>query len=266
MKKVVLLALSVSSLYCSHFSTNLGIDFNYARYEIGKIAKQSGYLAGPHFDFAYKKLRSVYTGIDFDGRWNAGLICSKSNLCNTSCLTGGCVQADVADYFTDWKIGYYYLSSQERFSLTPYTGLGFQHLSYQIDPSLMRYKYYQIYVPIGLEFMYHSDRNFSIGCQAQYRAGAYSRLKVSTPCVEDCDSSCDDKIHLRYSHGFNFKVPSTLHYRTDKRVGFNLSCIPFFDWNKFSDTCDTNSEGVVFPIPTNKRWYLGINANIGITF
>jgi hypothetical protein len=266
--KILLLLASCSSLVASQFSMNVGADFNYARYELDNIAQQSGYLAGPHFDISYEKPDYFCTALNFDGRWNAGLICSSNDdLCNNSCLSGGCLQANVADYITDWTLGYYYLNSEESFSFVPFAGVGFYHLSYEIDPSIMRYKYYQVYVPVGVDFSYHSLRNFSIGTKIQYRAGVYNRLRVSTPCVsDDCDSCCDDKIALNYSQGFNIKVPVVWHYRVDKPVGFYLSCIPFFDWHKFADTCDTNSDCVVFPIPENKRWYLGVNANFGITF
>ena len=254
-------------LNARHWCMNGGIDFNYARYTLDAIAPQSGYLAVPHFALAYKKARSVYTGLHFDGRWNAGLLCASSDLCNSSCVSGANSHANVADYQADWRLGYFFVSDQERYSLTPFTGIGFQHLSYQLDPHMMRYKYYQVYVPIGAEFLYHSPRNFSIGLKTLYRAGAYNRLRVSTPCVEDaCDSTCDDKIKLNYSQGVYIAVPAVLHYRQEKRVGFHLSMIPFFDWNRFANTCDTNSDCVVFPIPTNKRWYLGVTAALGITF
>ena len=191
-KKMYLLFLATLCVPLSarHLSMNFGTDFNYARYKFDNIALQSGYLAGPHFDFAYKKPCRFYTGINFDGRWNAGLICtSNDDLCNINCLTGGCLQANVADYLTDWEIGYYYLSREEQFSVMPFTGVGFQHLSYEIDPSILRYKYYQVYVPVGLEFLYNSPRCFSIGFEVIYRAGVYNRLKVTTPCVDDCDFS-----------------------------------------------------------------------------
>ncbi len=256
------------SIKASRFCTNFGIDFNYAHYSLGSIANQSGYLAGPHVDFSYKKASRVYTGLHFDGKWNAGLICSdKPDLCNTSCQTGGSLLANVADYLTDWRLGYYYSNDSKTFSLIPSVGIGFQHLSYEVDPSIMRYKYYQMYLPIDLKLLYHSPKSFSIGCELQYRVGAYSRLRVSTPCVEDyCDSRCDDKIKLKYSQGFNIKVPVLFHYRVAKKVGLNLSLIPFFDWNTFANTCDTNSDCVVFPISDNKRWYLGVNANFSIIF
>lgn len=266
--RIMILSMLCMQLHASRFCTNFGIDFNYARYSLGSIAQQSGYLAGPHFDFSYKKPRRVYTGVNFDGRWNAGLVSSRNDeICGTSCISGGCLQAKVADYLTDWELGYYYVSNCERFSVKPYSGVGFQHLSYLIDPTIMRYKYYQVYVPIGLEFLYHSVRNFAVGFELQYRAGAYNHLRVSTPCVEDdCNSPCGDSIKLNYSQGVNVQVPFVLNYRVEERVGFHLSLTPFFDWNTFADTCDTNSECLVFPISKLNRWYLGMNLNLGITF
>ncbi len=264
---LIFLLLLTVPLHARRFSTNFGIDFNYARFKLDNVAPQSGYLAGPHFDFSYKKPWSVYTGVNFDGRWNAGLICSCNDLCNTGCLEGGNAQADVNDYFADWQLGYYFDNDEKTLNAVPFIGVGFQHLSYQLEPNVMRYKYRQIYVPVGLEMLYNSPRDFSIGFKAVYRAGVYNRLRVSTPCVEDdCDSPCSDQIKLRYSHGAYFEVPAVLHYRQDKDVGFHITLAPFFDWNRFADTCDCNSNGVVFPIPVNKRWYVGMNMNLGVTF
>lgn len=261
------LLLLTIPLYARRFSTNAGIDFNYARFKLDNVAPQSGYLAGPHFDFAYKKPWSVYTGVNFDARWNAGLFCSSNNLCNSSCLQGGDAQAQVNDYFVDWQLGFYFDNEEQTFNAIPFLGIGFQQLAFELEPNILDYKYRQIYVPIGLEFLYNSPRDFSIGIKGVYRAGAWNRLRITTPCVEDdCNSACSDQFKLRYSQGVYIEIPAILHYRQDKNVGFHMTCAPFFDWNRFAGTCDCNSNGVVFPIPRNTRWYVGMNMNLGITF
>lgn len=265
-KKSFLSLMLISSclkaqLDCQFFYMNFGSDFNYARYKLNNVASQGGYLAGPHFDIAYKRPCSVYSGLNFDGRWNAGNICSTTNLDNPNFLQGGNTQASVADFLTDWELGYYHLSCDERFTVMPYSGVGFQHLTFRLKPNIMRYKYNQVYVPVGLEFLYFSPRDFSVGFKADYRAGAYTRLKVSTPGV-----GSSGKLKLNYSQGVNVKAPITLYYLRDKCVGFHFAMIPFFDWNQFSNTSQVNGQNVQFPIPKLTRWYLGLNVNIGITF
>jgi hypothetical protein len=245
----ILLLLSCA-LNAEDFYMNLGTDFNFAHYRIDDSITQKGYLAGPHFDVAYKRPCSIYTGLNFDGRWNAGFVTTSA----------GVPQADVVDFRSDWKIGYYFLSYCELYSLIPYTGLGFQHLFYKIKPNIMTYKYYQLYLPLGFEFLYNSPKDFTIGLRADYRAGAYTKLAISTPNV-----ASPGKLKLKYSHGVHVAMPVYLHYLRDRCVGLDLSLIPFFDWNRFAKTTETN--GVLpFPIMTNKRWYVGVNANIGINF
>lgn len=246
---------------CHWYEMNYGIDFNYARYNFNDIATQSGYLAGAHFDAAFKSANKFYTGVNFDGRWNAGLISSSFDLNNPNALQGGNTQASVADYLADWEVGYFHLTCNERWSISPFTGIGFQHLRFRFKPDALTYKYNQVYIPIGLQWFYHSPRNITIGCRAIYRAGAYTTLHVATPNLGD-----NDRLELRYSQGVNVLIPITLHYREDKCVGLNFSMIPFFDWNHFAFPKETNSQGLAFPVADNKRWYLGMNVNIGMVF
>lgn len=260
-KQLSLCMLFISaSMYAEHFTTNLGIVFNYARYEVGCLASQEGYLAGPHFDFFYQKPWRLYTGIEFDASWDAGSICTTEKCCLVNS-----VYARSVDYLPVFRIGYAMNTKENVYEVVPYTGLGYYHFSYIIEPNTIDYKYNQVFVPVGLKFAYNSPRNFSVGFDAQYRAGAYSRLTVVTPCVEN--SECDDgKFKLKYSHGARFVMPITCHHRTDKRVGLDVTLAPMFDWNSFDTTCEKNSDCIQFNIPTNKRWYLGVVAALGLTF
>ena len=110
--------------------------------------------------------------------------------------------------------------------------------------------------------MYHTNRNFSMTVDALYRIGVYNYVNVTTPCVSD---SCE-KIKLEYSSGLRVRIPFECYYRVDRRVGINTTLAPFFDWNKFADTHEKNSQNIALQIPTNTRWYLGIMANFGIAF
>jgi len=277
-----LMLLSTSLRADYRFNMNVGSDFNYARYNLDNVAPLGGYLAGVHFDFDYKKPCYLYTGVQFDGRWNAGLICSNIKSCDP-CYVGGNMRAEVADYITDWRLGYHWVNTEETWSVTPFVGVGFQHLSFELEPSIMRYRYYQVFVPIGLDFYYHMRcNNITLGLRGNYRAGAYNRLKVTTPCVTDTDDECelttnstccpqskcgcDDKIKLKYSHGFHIDTPLIFRYREGCCVSVDLSFIPFFDWNRFARTCEKNFNDIVIPITANKRWYLGFTLGIGINF
>jgi hypothetical protein len=242
-----------------HLAMNFGTVFNYARYTLGCLEPQSGYLVGPHFDFSYQKSYRPFFGLEFDGRWNAGFISDKNST----------TRADVADYIPATYLGFTFDTADHAFRITPFTGLGYYRLSYQLEPDMLTYQYNQIFVPVGLNFNYHFERNFSIGLDTMYRVGAYNHLKLKTPCItpDDCTDECNgNSLKLNYSSGFRVRMPFVCHYRNGKKVAFNTTLAPFFDWNKFASTCDANSQGIVFPIPTNTRWYLGVMANLGISF
>src|SRR3990172_7760634 len=178
MKKqhILLLLCAVSPLIArhQHLNLNVGTVFNYARYRLGCLEPQSGYLAGPHIDFSFQKACRPFFGVEFDGRWNAGFI---TDACST-------VRAHVADYIPAAYLGFTFGITNNTWLVTPFTGLGYYRFVYQLEPDMLTYKYNQIFVPVGLNVSYRSPRNFSIGFEPMYRIGAYNRVKVSTPCID----------------------------------------------------------------------------------
>ncbi|MFC1841538.1 hypothetical protein ACFLYA_00535 [Candidatus Dependentiae bacterium] len=240
----------------NYLQSNLGIDFNYARYKLGALSDMSGYLAGLHVDFYYKKPRSALVGLYFDGRWNAGHICSDINCCNFFDL-----RSCIDDYMTSFHLGYNATTCDDTFMLTPFSGVGFYFLSNKLNPNIIEYKYFNVYVPLGMEFQWDIKDHFNVGLNATYRLDAHTRVKMILPCIKICE-----KIKLKRSHGFKLEIPLIWNHTYCKRVNFQTKVVPFFDWNKFGASKKTNRYCIPIQIPCMKRWHLGLSVLIGISF
>ena len=242
-----------------YIQTDVGINFNYARYKLGKLSKISGYLAGVHCELEFKKPCHVLVGIYFDGQWNAGHLCSKTDLCNPSD-----VRSKVADYIVDLHAGYNWAICSERFLFTPFAGVGFYHLSKKLAPDVIRYKYHNVFIPVGFELDWCVNDCFDIGLRAEYRIDAYTRLKLSIPCIKVCE-----KLKLKRSHGVKVEIPMTWYYDASvcgkRSLDMNCKVIPFFDWNKFG-AAKQESNCLAVPVPKLKRWHLGLRVLVGFNF
>lgn len=239
--------------YCQ---SNVGIDFNYALYSVGELSPMSGYLAGGHFDFCFKKPQSALVGIYFDGRWNAGHLCSPND-----CDDLGDVRSNVSDYITSVHLGYNFTNCSNTTMYTPVTGIGLYCLSTELTPSIIRYKYYNLHVPVGCELQWDLNHCFSLNLHAVYRIDAYTRLKITTPCVDVCDT-----LRVKRSHGLSVSLPMKRVYSFCRRVNLQTTCIPFFDWNRFGEVSEKSECCIPIAVPEWKRWYLGIKFLVGLSF
>ena len=70
------------------------------------------------------------------------------------------------------------------------------HLSKKLAPDVIRYKYHNVFIPVGFEFDWCVNDCFDIGLRAEYRIDAYTRLKLSIPCIKVCE-----KLKLKRSQG-----------------------------------------------------------------
>lgn len=248
------LSLQAGEFKKQRWQFNVGPIFNFARYDLDCLPKIQGYLAGIHTDFTYRKPRMLYSQIQFDGRWNAGYICGEFD-----------IKTKIRDYRPEFFLGYNFSFNDENsMLLTPLVGFGFYHLSNELQPDVMTYRYFNIYVPVGLDFLWQvREDEFDIGLRALYRADVYTKLKLTTPCIEECEC---DKIDLKRSHGVHLEMPFTW-YRTHRhRANFQFKVVPFFDWNRFGRADEANSNGLCLEIPQLDRWHLGLRLDFGVRF
>jgi len=158
-------------------------------------------------------------------------------------------------------LGYNATTCDETRIFSPFLGLGFYFLSKALKPCIIRYNYFNLYVPLGFELQWDVKDDFAVGLNATYRLDAYTRLKPETPCIALCD-----KLKIKRSHGFKVELPLMWQHTLCKRANVQTKVIPFFDWNKFGATKEKTCYCIPFPIPEIKRWYIGIKVLLGFKF
>lgn len=253
MKKSLLLILfSATIINADPIDLYLGPSLQYGRFHQNCLDAQKGFLSGPSAGLEITYPWRPYFGLFFDGLWSVANFCSEDGLFINS-----------AQYNTMMKLGFNFGGNNTSFIVTPYTGVGFLHLSHELKKDLITYKYNNVYIPLGLRFLHELSECFSWEFLIHYRADAYTRLKVSTPCLCDTD---DCKIKLKRTDGVFASLPLTWTYGQERRVGFITKLTPTFDWQRFNCPDDCCENGVALNIPQLKHWKLGFQAMLGITF
>jgi len=237
------------------FSLNLGPTLQYTKYNQGDLPKQVGFMVGPAFDFYIKKPWRPTAYIAFKGLWDVPHLCSDNGLI-----------IDSNEYEANAHFGFEFQPEGHNFSLIPFTGIDFIHLGHGVKDDIIKSRYFQINIPVGLEFIYYFSESFTWGAKAYYDIDAWTRLKISTPCL--CDTN-DCSIKLEQSHRFQITAPFKWHYRTNEHVGIDITWMPLFIWQKFGadQTCSTSCDNTTpLNIPKLKQWHLGSITTFGISF
>ncbi len=240
-------------------SFNLGPMLQYTKYEQGCLPKQIGFMAGPAFEFRIKKPWRPTGHIAFKGLWNLEYICSENGLIINS-----------NEYEGNVHLGFEFQPEGRNFSFIPFTGVDLIHLVHEVKDDIIKSRYFQVNIPIGLEFIQYFSETFTWGAKAYYDIDAWTRLKISTPCLCETD---DYEIKLKQSHRFQLSAFFECHYRVNSRVGIDLSWAPLFTWQKLGSdeacntACDTSCE-ITTPlnIPELKQWHLGWITTFGLSF
>jgi len=219
--------------------------------------KENGYVAGPYVDASYEKPNSLYLRFSFDGKWTTGgprIVIPEFDA----------LDLHITEYLTSFHIGYFNLSCNDLYSITPYTGIGYQSSVFHLlePPAEVIIKFQQLYIPFGLEFLYYTQFGFSLGLKAEYRPGALSKGKALNIKHNDPIEIQSTSVKLEYSQGIRAAVPFQFHLLQESCIGLNLNLTPYIDWNIFGKARnDSSSENVKF-----KRWYAGVIGSIGINF
>lgn len=305
---LTLLALSSPALTIHEednaWQSNVGLNFNFARYRFGDLPTLNGYLAGIHWDLSHSWPSNWFVNLQFDGEWNAGPVsadnCSTDCDCNGNPIAPTDLQSSIRDFRPEFDFGWNFsFCENENFTLTPFIGLGFLYLSNKLCPQDVRYRYYNLNVPIGLSATWYSYScecsDFDMGLAITYRIDAWTRLKLSLPdldmdavvcvdpcncdcpntvttpsnvvCNDDCDDNCN-KLKLKRTNGVHVAMPMRWNFDTKEDMCINMQAkvVPFFDWNSFGRTKEVNANLIPVPVPKLKQWYLGLHVDVGINF
>lgn len=225
------------------FKVSVGPTFNYAQYKADDAtSKIQGYLAGIHTHFEYQRDKKFHAEIQFDGRWNAGLVCDSNNR-----------RFRIKDYRPELYLGYRFNFCGTGFYVGPFTGLGFYYLSAR-QPNVEKNRYYNLFVPVGLDMRWlNCEEDFEVGLRVLYRADVYNRLRRNDPDMAM-------KFKMRRNHGVHVEAPLTWYKEHSCTVDWMMRVVPFFDWNKFGAAKEVNN------IPSLYRWHLGTRLEFGIRF
>lgn len=263
-RRALLLALLIlsSPLLSTHddgnpWQSNIGLNFNYARFQFGCLPKFDGYLAGVHWDISHSLPCHFYANLQFDGNWNAGPMCSfcdecdcDPNTCNTTNTTCnndctipttpplGCpdLKARIKDLRPELDFGYSFtFCEHEQVALTPIIGVGFMYLSNRLKPQEVTYRYFNVNVPIGFKFLWigeeYCDRQFDVGLDFTYRIDAWTRLKLRAPNIDMGTITCNqenDCDRCERDCNNNCPNPSTI----------TVTCVP----NSCNNDCDNDCD------------------------
>jgi len=281
-------ALSLAALICAtlaqanHFdrnnlSLNVGPTFNYARFRFydetaavtTSLPNTSGFMAGIHADLTYEHACNLFARLRFDGRWNVGNFDRFNGVVANNTWTG--TRYKVRDFRPELDLGYTFAFGDcGNFEFTPYTGVGLIYLqthrrdvpNVALDLRNPQDRRYNVYIPVGFQFDWARSDVFSVGLNAEYRAGVWGRFQRRT---EDVNPTETTNVNLKVAQGFLVEVPLTWAHETCHCYDWQFKVVPYFDWNRWggrkNDTAAFNDNTVRL-----RQWYVGLHVDFGVNF
>ena len=243
MKKVILaLSLFASSLSAASWEVYAGPHFNYTNIEFNNPTELKGYSAGVtagiDFSCCY-----FFSNVEFEGTWNAGPIVGTP-----------CQRSDLAEYFVELKLGGNFCFCCEKLWFQPYTGFGWDRFENEQDPktAALCYRYDKLFIPVGfyLDWLFCNCNTW--GIQFEWRPDVYSCLNL---LKIDLKNRCEQAFRVQSPIRFNYDCFCCGRFWTE--------VVPFFDWTQYGAVNEKNSDGVSLPIPSLKRWDLGLRLLFG---
>ncbi|NGX50620.1 MAG: hypothetical protein K1060chlam2_00468 [Chlamydiae bacterium] len=245
---LLLATLFTLGLHADCPNSSIYIGGNYTRSHIKPHALPSfeGNMGGAQAGYQYRPLDSIFVAIGT--AWRSG-----SN--HGSSGTRSLLDVDVHEW-----IGYTAAFKCNRFLLTPFTGLGFRHLSHHLKPksgSSMKLRYNEFYIPLGLLTEFQIVECFSMGVHAVWMPQVYPTLTINV--IDGARWA----IKNTYKN-FNIGVPLIINI---KRVHY-LSIIlkPYFELWQDGRTKAKTSFGERLALPKNTYTFWGVNLNFNFTF
>ncbi|HSW72432.1 MAG TPA: hypothetical protein VLG44_03375 [Chlamydiales bacterium] len=194
----------------------------------------NGGLGGAVVGFEFKAFHALYAAVFADT------------------LTGkikhdGVPSREVNDIESEVRFGFTYQPLQgDQFSVTPYTGIGFNYISQELETA-PSYKYYQYYLPTGLLLDWFPREWITIELNFQWRPIIDNTVRVSTlPGA---------RFTMRRKHSQYFiEMPFTFHLGCERH--WDISLIPFWKRKKDGAT-KRNPAGVPLGLPKQAYTYSG---------
>lgn len=241
LKNFLFFLLSITSISAYEYGIFAGPHFNYINLDLDNPYDLDGYAGGVTsgiwLDTCY-----LSSKITFEGTWNASRI--VGDYCQTSATNEYFLQLEFSKGFFIKCV-----------CIKPYLGFGWDRFENIQEPKTvaLKYQYDKLFVPAGVYFQWdRCDESYSL--QLEFRPDVWSNLELLSISLDP-----------HWGYGFRgqliYKRPIQTCYGC-----FYFSWIPFFDWNRFGETCETNSFGGVLVISELTRWELGLRAVLEYKF
>lgn len=247
MKKILpsLILFYSATLSASSWDIYAGPHFHYTNLEFNNPTQLKGYMggvtAGLDFSCGY-----FFSNAEFEGSWNAGPITGTP-----------CQRSSLTEYFVELKLGGNFSFCCDQLCFQPYTGFGWDRFENTQDPktAALCYRFDKLFVPVGFYLNWNIyDCNYW-GIQFEWRPDVSSCLRL---LKIDLKTLCKQAFRIQSPIRFNYNCCSPCCIWTE--------VVPFFDWTEFGKVKEKNSDGVPVPIPSLKRWNLGLRLVFGWDF
>ncbi len=225
------------------FSSSFTIGGNYTHVNFKPSGNSSfhGNLGGAQGAYEYKSKGGFYAGIT--GSWKQGH------------MHGSAGKRSLLYIDTQERLGYTVTTKECEFSCTFFSGLGYRHYGQKLVPTTgdtLKFRYNDLYVPVGFESDYSVYSWFSVGLDATWMAQVYPTVSI-TPLKGS------RWVLTKTFSNFSVKVPINFALTENRR--FHLSFNPFYErWKDGHSTAKT-STGVSLGLPSNTYNFWGGEVN-----
>lgn len=158
------------------------------------------------------------------------------------------------------RLGYTFASSDKERRLTLFSGFGYKHLGHKFDPkegSSIKFKYNEIYIPVGALGDYAFNRWFAMGLGLTWMPQVYPTVKIVP--LKGARWVLHNKIANFYA-----EMPITFTLTKDKSCTLILN--PSYEyWQDGRSTAKT-ATGVHLGLPGNTYNFWGIDLNFAYSF
>lgn len=158
------------------------------------------------------------------------------------------------------RIGYSFESYCHRGIFSLYTGVGYRHLGHKLTPSIgskIRFKYNEIYVPLGTAADFSITSWFGMGLGLVWMPQVYPTVKILP--LQGARWTLRKKIA-------NFAVELPFTFTWPKHKDFSLILNPYYERWQDGHTTAVTSTGNALGLPSNTYNFWGFDLNLAFSF
>jgi hypothetical protein len=161
---------------------------------------------------------------------------------------------------TQERLGYTFSTCNNDFSLSLYAGFGYRYFGQKLDPkggSSIKFRYNEIYIPVGFLADYAASSCFTIGAGFTWMPQIYPTVTIVP--LKGARWIITDKLA-----NFYVEMPLTFTLTQDKR--FSLIINPFYEYWQDGHSTAKTSDGTKLGIPGNTYNFAGVDVNFAYSF